>query len=946
MKPLKLTISAFGPYLDKTEIDFDMIGSTGIYLITGDTGAGKTTLFEAICYVLYGDTASGKDRNAKMLRNKKADDSTETFVELTFISDGRKYRVLRSPKYELEAKKRARKTGADDKVSPAKNKEHSERFEFQLYSEGRLITNTIEGNSEIVRVIGIEKDNFKKISMIAQGEFMDVIRVKTEERKKILTSVFKTEKYGRLTEKLKEYRDTAKTEKDSLERDISNALRSIECDTESEYYVDIEKIKKLDYTAPAQLEELTGILDSIIEEDNAKEKSVSEKQTLLSERKDKNTEKLTKARDRENKAKQLLAVNEQLKEMEKQLPQLKKREESLRDNPQKAKELGENAKVMESRLSEYDELEKISGELSRLQKETDKNKTNIDSKSAEKSIIEKQTEKNMKLLEELKNIEQEMMTLTDDYNKTVERGKQLRTLERWYDNYISASEKHDSEKKKYAAAQYEYDSVSEEYERLNKAYLDDMAGILARDELRENMPCPVCGSVSHPKPAAIHVNAPTKAQVESAKKKAELRRKIWSDAASSVQAAKRETETAANEVCALIMELFDKEIKSDDTEGINGFRAEFAGHMKSCENKCRELKRKKTETENKFKQKQVIESAVKDSKEKADILNEEINKLTVAVESGKTMIKSKTEQYEDISRKLQFESKKEAQRQVKMLIDKAEKLNNEYKKAKADVDEYDKNIEILKTRQKHFIDDIDKIPDEDMRKLLSEKAAIEKEAMQLSKLREIAVLRKSRNENAQNVIKEKSEQYIRKIEYFKNSEDLYNTAVGKVSGSAKMEIDTYVLSTYFDRVIERANKRLKIMTSGRYTFERSEENKGNSKVGLDLDVLDTDSGKTRPVHSLSGGESFMAALALSLGMSDEIQSKSGGIKLETMFIDEGFGSLDGDHLDSAVSALDDLTKGDCLIGIISHVDKLKELISKRIIINKDSKGKTTAKVEI
>ena len=128
----------------------------------------------------------------------------------------------------------------------------------------------------------------------------------------------------------------------------------------------------------------------------------------------------------------------------------------------------------------------------------------------------------MKLLEELKNIEQEMMTLTDDYNKTVERGKQLRTLERWYDNYSKAVEKHDSEKKKYKAAQNEYDSVSEEYERLNKAYLDDMAGILARDELRENMPCPVCGSVSHPKPAAIHVNAPTKARVESAKKKAEL----------------------------------------------------------------------------------------------------------------------------------------------------------------------------------------------------------------------------------------------------------------------------------------------------------------------------------------------------------------------------------------------------------------------------------------
>ncbi len=935
MKPLKLVISAFGPYFKKTEIDFSMIGSSGIYLITGDTGAGKTTIFEAICYALYGETASGKDRNAAMLRNKRADDKTETYVELTFISDNKMYSVRRSPEYERETKKT----------------NHKATFELNYYQDDNITvyktkTNLSEGTAEIERIIGIDKTNFKKISMIAQGEFMDVIRVKTEERQKILTSVFNTEKFGELTLKLKEYRDDAKNRKDILGQKILNAAFTIICDSNSPYRHEIDNIKTSGYITPAAAQELGKMLAEIIENDESNEKDAANRRDKLKEKTEENTKLLTIAANRAETEKQLSIKAAEKTACEKAIPILEKAVEDLKDNPARAKEAGETAKVLESRLDVYDELDKKEKALIFRKNETAVKEKLLASKVSEKNGLTERKKETEEFLESLAGIESEKEKINIEYMQTIELGKKLRNLEVRYKELDTAVMDHESKKLRCLSAEKEYKNAAAGYESLYTAYLSDMAGIIARDELRENKPCPVCGSMVHPTPAAIRKDAPTKSQVDSAKKAADRCRSDFENAVSLSGVAASTKNKAAKEVCDLILTIFDKQTDPSDIESINRFKAEFEGHMSACENKARTLQKNKKVTEEKIKKKEQLEKSLKSLSAESDNTDKEINELRVAIETGKTETVMLSEQCENIRKGLRFSSKDQAISEIDLKKQLAEKLLSEFEKAQKEYENKKREIENITSAEKELKVQIEKMPVTDIVRLTQEKHELEEQTKALNyEDREIAA-RLGSNRKALNTIINTEKEYIKADSYFEHCEDLYKTASGEIRGSMRIKLESYVLSAYFDRVIKRANQRLRIMTDGRYSFERNETARDRRKsTGLDLDILDIESGKSRAVNSLSGGESFMAALALALGMSDEIQSQSGCIRLETMFIDEGFGSLDGEHLDKAVNALSDLTKGDCLIGIISHVEKLKELISKRIVVKKDKNNTTLASVE-
>lgn len=935
MKPLKLVISAFGPYYERTEIDFSMIGSSGIYLITGDTGAGKTTVFEAICYALYGETASGKDRNAAMLRNKRADDKTETYVELTFISDGKRYSVRRSPEYERETKKT----------------NHKATFELNYYADGSdtpydTKTNISEGTAEIEKIIGIDKSNFKKISMIAQGEFMDVIRVKTEERQKILASVFNTEKYGELTLKLKEYRDDAKYEKDAIGQQILNAASSVSCETGSPYTYKIAAIRDSGYIPPSMVPEIIEILKNIIENDESNEKNIAERRESLKEKKEENTKLLTIAKSREETVRQLLAKSAEKAACEKAVPLLQKRFDDLKDNPAKAKEESEAAKVLESRLESYDEFDRIEKALSERKRDTEDKEKKLKKKISEKAEIEIRKKDAEKLLESLSGIEDERDRINIEFIQTVELGKKLRELEGRYKEYDAALIEYDNNIRKRSSAEKDYRDTSAKYESLYTAYLDDMAGILSRDELRDNSPCPVCGSLTHPNPAAVHENAPTKAQVNSAKKSADKCRTVFESASSSAGVSLNKMNIAAKEICDLISTLFGKKTDPADKDGIIGFRAEFEGHMTACENKARQLQKDKKTVEGKITQKEQLEKSLKIMSSDAERTDKEINNTKVLIEKSRAEITLLSEQSEKIKKNLQFTSKNQALVHIRSKKTLSERLISEYENAEKQLDNKRREIENISSAEKELQKQLEKMPAADIDRLNSEKDSIDEETEILNAEDRKIAARLDRNRKALKIISGKEKDYTDAAEYYERCEELYKTASGDIRGSVRIKLESYVLSAYFDRVIKRANKRLEIMTDGRYSFERRETVRDRRKsTGLDLDILDIESGKSRAVNSLSGGESFMAALSLALGMSDEIQSQSGCIRLETMFIDEGFGSLDGEHLDKAVGALSDLTKGDCLIGIISHVEKLKEIINKRIVIKKDKDNNTAALVE-
>ena len=533
-------------------------------------------------------------------------------------------------------------------------------------------------------------------------------------------------------------------------------------------------------------------------------------------------------------------------------------------------------------------------------------------------------------MESLAGIESEKEKINIEYMQTIELGKKLRNLEVRYEELDTAVMDHESKKLRCLSAEKEYKNAAAGYESLYTAYLSDMAGIIARDELRENKPCPVCGSMVHPTPAAIRKDAPTKSQVDSAKKAADRCRSDFENAASLSGVAASTKNKAAKEVCDLILTIFDKQTDPSDIESINRFKAEFEGHMSACENKARTLQKNKKVTEEKIKKKEQLEKSLKSLSAESDNTDKEINELRVAIETGKTETVMLSEQCENIRKGLRFSSKDQAISEIDLKKQLAEKLLSEFEKAQKEYENKKREIENITSAEKELKVQIEKMPVTDIVRLTQEKLELEEQTKALNyEDREIAA-RLGSNRKALNTIINTEKEYIEAASYFEHCEDLYKTASGEIRGSMRIKLESYVLSAYFDRVIKRANQRLRIMTDGRYSFERNETARDRRKsTGLDLDILDIESGKSRAVNSLSGGESFMAALALALGMSDEIQSQSGCIRLETMFIDEGFGSLDGEHLDKAVNALSDLTKGDCLIGIISHVEKLKELISKR-----------------
>lgn len=944
MKPLKLVISAFGPYLGRTEIDFTQFGDKGIYLITGDTGAGKSTLFEAISYALYGTTVSGKDRDAEMLRNKSADDDTETFVELTFLSHGKEYRVYRSPNYLLEAKVKSRKKSGDDSSSSAKNREHKNVFELHCPFEGLRLTNEKEGTKKIESIIGIGKNNFKKISMIAQGEFMDVIRVETKEREKILTSVFNTEKYGRLTEKLKEYRDAARAEKDRLEQEMDANVRKTYCDSESKYYGDFTAIRSRGYISAENLRDHINILKLIDDEDRKTENTHKEKRDTLRKASSANQEKLTKAQGRIKTESDLKAKKAERERNEIRLPELKSEFEGLKDTPQKTEAIIKRVEVIRSSLGDYDEHEKILKELTHLKGTTAVKEKQLSAKAAEQERLSKTIDEYTKQTDSLAGIENKLTEINRSYDSVVQRGKELRELENRYGRYDESKADLNHKQNMFKEAEYEYNAARDRYENMNKEYLADMAGILARDDLAPGKPCPVCGSLEHPSPAKVHEKAPTKAIVESAKKKADDLQKKQYDRAAEASASRKEKEIAEKEICEKIRALFDKDISSED---IDGFRAEFDGHMTDCENKARTLKNQKKETEDKCEQKKKIEGFLRKLREEKEKLDQDITQLKVDTEANNTRIASLIQQSIQIKAKLEFASGNDARKEIDKLDSQEKLLKNKYESAKNRLEELEKKIAQLRSAEEVLEKQLDETEISDMDALGKEKIRITSEEEMLSKAEAELTSRRKLNGQALEYIEENIDGYEKAIKHYSRCEDLYRTAAGDLSGREKIKLDSYVLSAYFDRVLMRANKRLNMMTEGRYTFERSTEAADKRKAtGLELNVLDLESTKSRSVNSLSGGESFLAALALSLGLSDEIQSESGGIRLETMYIDEGFGSLDGEHLDRAVNALTELSKGDCLIGIISHVEKLKELISRRIIISRDSANKTIAKVEI
>lgn len=919
MRPEYLRMSAFGPYAGVTEIEMDRLGDKGLYLITGSTGAGKTTIFDAICFALYGE-ASGTNRDAGMLRSKYAQDGVPTEVELVFSHAGKKYTVKRNPEYLRKSKRGGdlTKQNADAQIT---------------MPDGSVITKTGNVTKAVEEILGINKEQFSKIVMIAQGDFLKLLFADTKSRMEIFRELFKTENYMNLQKKLDAEQKVVYGQAEDAKKSIAQYISGIRVDKDDVLSADVEKALAGSLTVG----EVTDLLDKLTDSDMAlKDELEKELATINSRLENVNAnigaaEALAKAGEALEKAQNALAVEEPKTEGVKE--QFEGAKEALKEKSGFEK----RSAAIETVLKDYDAADRLSEEIQNAER---KNKSDNESLlKLEKIQAEKTARKDQLKTEQnlIKDSGEELAKLNAKLEKIKSDAEAANDLSKALSEYSEEKEKLIKAQEAYRYKDAEFVRLNDLYESMEQAFLDGQAGILA-SKLTDGARCPVCGSTSHPEPAHLHDSVPTEKELEEAKSAADSARTDREKCATEAGALKKGLEEKEAQLKKQAEKVTGEEDPDKAAGVLPGVRDELAAAQKEVEEALKEA-------QNKIKRRSELETLIPQlEKEMAeDAAGIEEIKKNIAADAS--VLKEKAANLENIKSSLPYQSKKEAETAKKQLDDEALRIQKAYDNADKALKEQNEIVLKLKAEiesNKKTIRDGRSADIEEERTKQAKLNLAQKDCINRNKT---VSARIEANENIRSniAVQSASAQVIeKKLQWMRALSD---TANGRLNGKDKVMLETYIQMTYFDRIIQRANLRLMMMSSGQYELIRMKEAaNAKSQSGLDLGVIDHYNGSQRNVKSLSGGESFMASLSLALGLSDEIQSNAGGIQIDTMFVDEGFGSLDPETLDQAYRALAGLTEGNRLVGIISHVDGLKERIDKQIVINKDRSGGSTVSI--
>lgn len=882
MKPLKIKISAFGPYKNCIDIDFEKLGESGIFLITGDTGAGKTTIFDSISFALFGEV-SGSNRPVPSVRSDFADNDTETFVELEFTHKNKKYKIRRNPAYE-RTKKRGEgttKTSAD----------------ASLEYDDKVISGTKNVDIKIEEILGINSKQFKQISMLAQGEFLKILFAESKDRTEIFRRIFDTDIYNQIARRLADKTRIAKAEleqlKDYFAINSSNivwkdGIQSVQPKDVNELFIQ-EILEKLQQEIKINSEQFEKCQEQISKQSD--ENSKMEKE-------------ITAQKDKNDKIDRCQKLQEEQKVLQEKQEDIKQKEILI----QKSQE------IINKILPKEDKKKELEKEISQKQK--------VLQDISEKIELGKKKEEKFKqileLIEIIKVQFQKYSELKDGKTELEDKIKKLQVIIKEQENKKIASE--NAQK-----LEAEWEKLSTEVLEKEKEFFKEQAGILA-EKLKENEPCPVCGSLHHPNLAIKSTSVLTKEELDNLKEKEEKSRKTLTDATNKVTEINSKIET-------LIKEFGEK----PDVELYNKKYAEISEELEKAYNQLNDNYKK-------IMLKDIVIESFEYDIFKEKITNkiskerEEFLKLQTQQEENKKQIdellqkKEKAQNdYQNTLKELGFENEEQYKKSVLNNLQ-IEIFSKEIEKYKTDVTINATKLEEIQKEIKGFekVDLTAKIQEFNNKK--QELENMRRQQMEYHRIFE--------NNNRILVdLQTNSKKLDSKIKEFTMVEDLSKIANGTVYGKRRIEFEQFVQASYFDMVIIEANKRLLKMTDNRFLLVRKESSERVSdKIGLELEVIDNYNGKRRDVKSLSGGEAFKAALSLALGLSDVIQSYSGGIVVDTMFIDEGFGSLDTESREQAINTLNQLTDNHKLIGIISHVTELKERIDKKIIVTKSTGG--------
>ena len=996
MMPISLTLSAFGPYPDTITIDFESFQEDGLFLITGPTGSGKTMIFDAMIFALYGKT-SGQIRQTDSLRCDHALNEIPTFVEFSFSLHQQNYTIKRNPKYYLEGKKTPKQPSA-----------------LLTLPDGKMVEGIKEVNQKMISLLGVDDQQFKQICMIAQGEFTKLIMASSDEREKVLRELFHSETYQKLEEKLKVHLKTYQDKYDLLLNKRKDLMQELQVEDHQEYlskqtkliasqqkeYDDLKKdldqkkqqlqLYRLQNQRLIQLKDLKQQFQDLKKQENDYQELNKTVDTL---KKAQETNYLYISYIKQQKKLQTLKLNQedflkQLKKLEKDY-QEKKVQADFLDYKQQTKEKLQN-QIQETKQlinqiyqyqNDYQNLQTLKQQYRMLDEE---HKLFLKKKEKFENGLQRDQER----IQSEQQVQSKYELIKQQYVRLNEQKVKVHQLSDYYDQILKLNENKSDLQEDYTVVEKQVDHEKMQYNQMEKLYFRKQAGIFAL-QLKEDQPCPICGSLHHPHPAQIEKEGITKEKLDQQAKKVKQQEHRLQDILQKILLSNQKKEMLVKQTKQLSSELniqeeLSKEIFIKELDHLSKDEKRMKKEYLELQDELKYIQKLKKSVALSLKDMSTYESKELKQAQSLENIQVQIHQL-----SGK--LDDSLRQYEIGEVNKNYQQVQKEYRQLSLEIETIqqayEKVKNKYLEIKTKISSLNQQIiqeqEIYDELDNKYHTALDAFINEE--EFLNLKTQINQISILEKKYQDYLISLKSLNEqiiSLENEVKDSTyvdlsslsetikevNQQLReknddleklKIDYSLKEKmikdiqkinqqlekdedtyqiylDLYNLASGK--NNARVSIERYVLATYFENMLIYANVIMKQLSQGRYQLLRKDDaGKGRSQQGLELDVFDQESGNIRSIKTLSGGESFKAALSLALGLSRMVQDYAGGIELNTLFIDEGFGSLDSQSLDQAMNCLMELHHENKLIGIISHVSDLKDRIERQLVVERKQK---------
>lgn len=996
MMPISLTLSAFGPYPDTITIDFESFQEDGLFLITGPTGSGKTMIFDAMIFALYGKT-SGQIRQTDSLRCDHALNEIPTFVEFSFSLHQQNYTIKRNPKYYLEGKKTPKQPSA-----------------LLTLPDGKMVEGIKEVNQKMISLLGVDDQQFKQICMIAQGEFTKLIMASSDEREKVLRELFHSETYQKLEEKLKVHLKTYQDKYDLLLNKRKDLMQELQVEDHQEYlskqtkliasqqkeYDDLKKdldqkkqqlqLYRLQNQRLIQLKDLKQQFQDLKKQENDYQKLNKTVDTL---KKAQETNYLYISYIKQQKKLQTLKLNQ-----EDFLKQLKKLEKDYQEKKVQADFLTVKQQTKEKLQNQIQETKQLIDQIYQYQNDYQNLQTlkqqyrMLDEEHKlflkKKEKFENGLQRDQERIQSEQQVQSKYELIKQQYVRLNEQKVKVHQLSDYYDQILKLNENKSDLQEEYTVVEKQVDHEKMQYNQMEKLYFRKQAGIFAL-QLKENQPCPICGSLHHPHPAQIEKEDITKEKLDQQAKKVKQQEHRLQDILQKILLSNQKKEMLVKQTKQLSSELniqeeISKEIFIKELDHLSKDEKRMKKEYLELQDELKYIQKLKKSVALSLKDMSTYESKELKQAQSLENIQVQIHQL-----SGK--LDDSLRQYEIGEVNKNYQQVQKEYRQLSLEIETIqqdyEKVKNKYLEIKTKISSLNQQIiqeqEIYDELDNKYHTALDAFINEEeflnlktqinqisilekkyqdylisLKSLNKQIISLENEVkdstyVDLSSLsetiKEVNQQLREKNDDLEKLkidysLKEKMIKDIQKInqqlekdeDTYQRYLDLYNLASGK--NNARVSIERYVLATYFENMLIYANVIMKQLSQGRYQLLRKDDaGKGRSQQGLELDVFDQESGNIRSIKTLSGGESFKAALSLALGLSRMVQDYAGGIELNTLFIDEGFGSLDSQSLDQAMNCLMELHHENKLIGIISHVSDLKDRIERQLVVERKQK---------